>query len=568
MSRVHCPGPIGCCSPVCPLGVLCCCVVSRATGHLFTWCARSVCCVVFTVSWAPWLLFSRVLAQPVVWRARCPRPLGSCSPVCSLGVLCCVFCVRCTRPLGPCSPVCALGVLCGASLRGAHSFIRTAAIRSQQGLCTLWERTRPSGQRLISSRQGLGILPGAHGGWPTSIPTRTIRAAWPHYGVVGGDEVKAAYTRQTALLLHRMSLKHSPEVREVATIRLQAAQQARNTCPRWILYHTGMPTSINTRLRNHLQLLVPSPHHAILTKHICPEEGPLAVLCGDLHHHPKGTIDTRDLVGASITVVYVTLPRMWVLHRSGAHHTAFLQLPQCPQYRLLRQYLTETARATGHTLPGSQDMVAAYRDFKKQQPCLVPATPPYTPTGSRHEPFPLMTGPVPPLTLLLAPSDAKTTQTTVIHQEAKLRIPKHHLTAEDLPKVPHDSQSMPRTCCACDPDAPTKPWPVLHLIARHHTQPTAHLPPQAYAWVAPWFHRTDANITLAWNPDHNPQWLFTTIPTWPRPDPAGIAICYSMYEPGRTGKHEHPYYPLHHHIGFYDVQKSQNLQQKKKHPFK
>ena len=30
---------------------------------------------------------------------------------------------------------------------------------------------------------------------------------------------------------------------------------------------------------------------------------------GDLHHHPKGTINTIDLVRASITVVYVTLPQ-------------------------------------------------------------------------------------------------------------------------------------------------------------------------------------------------------------------------------------------------------------------
>ena len=64
----------------------------------------------------------------------------------------------------------------------------------------------------------------AHGGSPTSIPTRAIRAAWPHYGDAIGDEVKAAYTRHTALLLHRMTHNHSPEVREVTTIRLQAAQ--------------------------------------------------------------------------------------------------------------------------------------------------------------------------------------------------------------------------------------------------------------------------------------------------------------------------------------------------------
>ena len=200
----------------------------------------------------------------------------------------------------------------------------------------------------------------------------------------------------------------------------------------------------------------------------------------------------------------------------------------------------------GHTLQGSKDMRAAYRDFKKLHPQPIPATPPYAPTGSKHEPVPPVAGPVPPLTLLLAPNEAKHTQTTGIHRRAKWRIPKHHMTARDLPKVPHDAQSTPRTCQACDPEAPTTPWPVLHLIARQHTHPTTNLPPQAYAWVARWFRRTDASPTVAWNPDHTPPWLFTTAPTWPRPDPAGVAIRYSMYERGRMGKHEQPYYPLHH----------------------
>ena len=153
-----------------------------------------------------------------------------------------------------------------------------------------------------------------------------------------------------------------------------------------------------------------------------------------------------------------------------------------------------------------------------------------------------MAGPVPPLTLLLAPNEAKTTQTTVIHHGAKWRIPKHHMTARDLPKVPHDTQSMPRTCWACDPEAPTTPWPVLHLIARRHTHP--HNPPTTTSlrMGSP----TDSNPRVVWNPDHTSQWLFTTTPTRPRPDPAGVAIRYSMYKPGRTGKHEHPYYPLHH----------------------
>ena len=70
---------------------------------------------------------------------RCPGPLGSCSPVCSL--VCC-----------------AVGCECRASLRAAHSSIRTAAVHSRQGLSTPWARTRPSGRRLFRSQQGLGTL--------------------------------------------------------------------------------------------------------------------------------------------------------------------------------------------------------------------------------------------------------------------------------------------------------------------------------------------------------------------------------------------------------------------------
>ena len=158
--------------------------------------------------------------------------------------------------------------------------------------------------------------------------------------------------------------------------------------------------------------------------------------------HPKGSMDTIDLVGASITVVYVTLPEKRVLHRSGAHHTPFLQLLEWPHCRLFRQYHTQTAQAAAHTLPGSQDMKAAYRDFKKQHPCPVLATPLYTPTGSKNKPVAPVTGLVATLTLSLAPNQSKSTQTTFIHHKAKWRIPKHHMTAQDLPKVPKDSQSM------------------------------------------------------------------------------------------------------------------------------
>ena len=151
--RVRCPGPLGSCSPVCPLRVLCC--VCGVLGHLahVHRCARSVRCFAGAVSWANWILFNGLPARCVVLRVPCPGPVGSCSPVCPLGVLCCVcgvlchlapvhrcarsvrcfacevswatwllftgvptrcvaLCVRCLGPLGSCPPVCALRVLC------------------------------------------------------------------------------------------------------------------------------------------------------------------------------------------------------------------------------------------------------------------------------------------------------------------------------------------------------------------------------------------------------------------------------------------------------------------------
>ena len=151
---VRCPGPLGSCSPVCPLDVLCgmcsvlghvalvhrcarsvcCCCVCGVLGHLAPvhQCARSVCCVACAVSWATWLLFTGAPARCVALRVRCPGPLGSCSRMRPLGVLCClcgvlghlapdtdaparcvVLRVRCPGPLGSCSPMRPLGVLCG-----------------------------------------------------------------------------------------------------------------------------------------------------------------------------------------------------------------------------------------------------------------------------------------------------------------------------------------------------------------------------------------------------------------------------------------------------------------------
>ena len=150
--RVRCPGPLGSCSPVCPLGALCCvcavlghlapvhrcaclvrCVVCSVLGHLAPvhHCARSMRCFAGAVSWATWLLFTGVPARCVALHVRCPGPLGSCSPVYPLGALlgvcgvlatlllftvvparCVALRVRCPGPLRSCSPVCPRGLLC------------------------------------------------------------------------------------------------------------------------------------------------------------------------------------------------------------------------------------------------------------------------------------------------------------------------------------------------------------------------------------------------------------------------------------------------------------------------
>ena len=167
---VRCPGPLGSCSPVCPRGLSCC--VCGVLGHLAPVhrCARVICCVACAVSWATWLLFTGVRAPCVVLLVRCLGPLGSFSPVRSLGVLfclcgvlghlapvhrcacsvccfacavswalwllftslpawCVLLCVLCRGPLGSCSPVCALGVLlcvCGVlgSFAPVHRCVR------------------------------------------------------------------------------------------------------------------------------------------------------------------------------------------------------------------------------------------------------------------------------------------------------------------------------------------------------------------------------------------------------------------------------------------------------------
>ena len=154
MLRVRCPGPPGSCSPVCPLGVLCCvCGVLGLLAPVHR-CARSVCCVACAVSWASRLLFTSVPARCVVLRVRCPGPPGSCSPVCLLGVLSCVCGV-----LGLPAPVLRRACsVCCVAVRGVavgRSLVHPdGGYRSRQRLGTLWAHTRPSGRRLFIAGRG------------------------------------------------------------------------------------------------------------------------------------------------------------------------------------------------------------------------------------------------------------------------------------------------------------------------------------------------------------------------------------------------------------------------------
>ena len=108
---VRCPGPLGCCSPLCPLGATCCMCGLRGLLAPVYRCPRLVRCVVCSEYWAPWLLFSGLDTQCLLSRLWCPEASCSCSPACTLNALRCLCCV-----LGHLAPVdwCARSVCCVA----------------------------------------------------------------------------------------------------------------------------------------------------------------------------------------------------------------------------------------------------------------------------------------------------------------------------------------------------------------------------------------------------------------------------------------------------------------------
>ena len=147
--RVRCSGSPGSCSPVCTPCVWCCVYGVLGLPAPVHRCARSACGVVCTVSWASWRLFTGVHALCVVLRVRRPGPPGSCSPVCTLCVWCCVYGVlgslapvhRCARPA--CGVVCTVSWASWLLFTGVHALCVGLRVRctgppgSCSPVCTL-----------------------------------------------------------------------------------------------------------------------------------------------------------------------------------------------------------------------------------------------------------------------------------------------------------------------------------------------------------------------------------------------------------------------------------------------
>ena len=143
--RVRCPGPPGSCSPVCTLCAWCCVYGVLGLPAPVHRCARSACGVACTTSWAFRLLFTGVHALRVALRVRRPGPSGSCSPVCTPCVWCCVYGVlgslapvhRCARPA--CGVVCTVSWASRLLFTGVHALRLVSRVRrpGPPGSCSL-----------------------------------------------------------------------------------------------------------------------------------------------------------------------------------------------------------------------------------------------------------------------------------------------------------------------------------------------------------------------------------------------------------------------------------------------
>ena len=385
-----------------------------------------------------------------------------------------------------------------------------------------------------------------HGGWPTSFPKEAMMAHWRYYGDNTGALVDMAYAKHAAHLLHRVTHNHQPEVREAAAIRIKEAQMARNTCPRWILAQHGVSTPVGTGIWAQLQLLLPHHTHAILTNHHCDQQGPLVATHTDIHRRPAGEVDTLRLVGATITIVYITPTQMQIMAQCDAHHAPFLSDPQWPARHVFQAYLRACATKAGRDMPGPKDIDTAYTAFQRQhpRPRLSEHETPNDGGTTQGEPTPSAEGWTPPTILLLAPNGHKHVTRTVQRHHAPWSIPKHNAPETDVPPVRHSDQGIPRTCWHCGPAALDTPWPLLHLISTHYHTPTAAATADQQAWLSPWFHTVppDHPAHVAWTRTPTATWTFTN----EQADPDSVAMEYDRCDPHRAGPQEAPMRPLQH----------------------
>ena len=330
-----------------------------------------------------------------------------------------------------------------------------------------------------------------HGGWPTSFPKEAIMAHWRYYRDNTGAPVDMANAKHAAHVLHRVTHNHQTEVRKAAAIRIKEAQMARNTCPRWILAQHGVPTSVGTGIWDQLQLLLPHRTHAILTNQHCDQQGPLVAMNTDIPGHPAGEVDTLHLVGATITLVYISPKQRKVMVQCGAHHVPFLSDPLWPARRVLQAYLCACTATAGREMPGPKDIDTAYKTFHHQhpRPRLSEHETPNNGSTKQEEPPQSAEGWTPPTILLLAPNSHKHATRTVHRHHAPRSIPKHNAPETDEPPVTHNDQGIPRTCWHCGPAALDTPWPLLHLIFTHYHTPPPPPPPPSRHGSPPGFTR-------------------------------------------------------------------------------
>ena len=257
-------------------------------------------------------------------------------------------------------------------------------------------------------------------------------------------------------------------------------------------------------------------------------------------------MDTLRLVGATLTIGYITSTQMKIMAQCDAHHAPFLPDLQWRARRVFQAYLRACATKAGRDMPGPKDIDTAYNAFRRQHPRTRPSEheAPNDGNTTQEEPISSAEGRTPPTILLLPPNSHKHATRTVERHHTPWSIPKHNAPETDVPPVRHSDQGIPRTCWHCGLAALDTPWPLLHLISTHYHTPTAAVTADQQAWLSAWFHTVP--------PDHpaHVAWTRTPTATWTvtnqRADPDSVAMEYDCCDPHRAGPQAAPMRPIHH----------------------